>query len=125
MDGARLINSSISSGIKIKEICKYTDSVMICFTKALRFDIQLYKKQFRHFNTVGFVQFLANKTPETYDFFLKIRKNVILGGRNGNFDHKCNDHKDVVAKWDFQFLYFRWPKPTVINSLPVNSKLIF
>lgn len=35
MDGARLFNASIASGISVKEICGYVDSVMFCLSKGL------------------------------------------------------------------------------------------
>lgn len=35
MDGARLFNASIASGLDVKEICSYADSVMFCLSKGL------------------------------------------------------------------------------------------
>ena len=35
MDGARLFNASIASGLEVKEICTYADSVMFCLSKGL------------------------------------------------------------------------------------------
>lgn len=35
LDGARIFNASIASGIKVKEYCKYVDSVMFCLSKGL------------------------------------------------------------------------------------------
>ena len=35
MDGARLFNAVVSLGVDVKEICKYTDSVMFCISKGL------------------------------------------------------------------------------------------
>lgn len=35
LDGARLFNASVSLNIEIKEICKYFDSISICFSKGL------------------------------------------------------------------------------------------
>ena len=35
MDGARIFNASISMGVKVKELCKYVDSVMFCLSKGL------------------------------------------------------------------------------------------
>lgn len=34
-DGARLINASISTGHSLRELCQYSDSVSMCFTKGL------------------------------------------------------------------------------------------
>ena len=34
-DGARLVNASISTGLSLQEICQYSDSVSMCFTKGL------------------------------------------------------------------------------------------
>lgn len=35
VDGARLFNAAIHLGVSVKELCQYTDSVMICFSKGL------------------------------------------------------------------------------------------
>src|SRR5699024_2132592 len=35
LDGARLFNASIASGIDVKEFAKYTDTVQICLSKGL------------------------------------------------------------------------------------------
>ncbi len=35
LDGARLWNASVATGIPIKEYCRYTDSVSLCFSKGL------------------------------------------------------------------------------------------
>lgn len=35
MDGARLFNASTASGISVKEICSYADTVMFCLSKGL------------------------------------------------------------------------------------------
>jgi threonine aldolase len=35
LDGARLWNASVATGISIKEYCRYTDSVSLCFSKGL------------------------------------------------------------------------------------------
>ena len=35
LDGARIFNASIASGIKVREYCKYVHSVMFCLSKAL------------------------------------------------------------------------------------------
>lgn len=35
MDGARLFNASVASGLAVKEICSYADSVMFCISKGL------------------------------------------------------------------------------------------
>jgi threonine aldolase len=35
LDGARLWNASVATGISIKDYCRYTDSVSLCFSKGL------------------------------------------------------------------------------------------
>ena len=35
MDGARLFNASVASGLEVKEICHYADSIMFCISKGL------------------------------------------------------------------------------------------
>lgn len=35
MDGARLFNASVASGVKVKTICGYADTVMFCISKGL------------------------------------------------------------------------------------------
>ncbi len=35
MDGARLINASIGTGVSLKEYCSYVDTATMCFTKGM------------------------------------------------------------------------------------------
>lgn len=35
VDGSRIMNASVATGLSVKELCKHCDSINFCFSKAL------------------------------------------------------------------------------------------